>query len=507
MVIKNKETNSVRNTILFILLSMFVFGCSITETNNTHNKSVSESTKEDYYNEKILGVWKINQSLTTNEDGIKTVIKIEGEETYLRSGKGDFQGSVSIEYPDDLERGTVVFYMWNTSTWKIKDYFIFDTIIDLKCIPNIEKSTNLEAVSILEKIIKELIPKGLSSSVEIIKLDDKVCVTKNESDGSIFSMTRKLETKTLVYPKGKNLGNLGDKYFQGDGWKYVNSYANMKPDIDYEPKAILKENSDAIKLLKEMIKNDPDGGLAYAMLGHVYSSSGLYKEAVKVYKQLITIEPDNTKVHLSLGLTYTKAGMYKEAIEVYTQAIRINPDSEGAHKRLGFTYGIMGMHKEAIEAYNQIIRINPDNADAYVDMGSNAVMAKRYKEAIKYCKQAIRINPDSEGAHHWLVSAYSDIGMIKEAIEACKQMIRINPDNAEGYVGLGLVYAQEYMYNEAEASLKQGIRIEPNNAIAHLMLGACYNFRKDRGSALEEYKILKGIDAVQANKLFNLIYK
>jgi len=47
----------------------------------------------------------------------------------------------------------------------------------------------------------------------------------------------------------------------------------------------------------------------------------------------------------------------------------------------------------------------------------------------------------------------------------------------------------------------------PNNATAHQSLGACYLHRNDRGSALEEYKILKGIDAVQASNLFNMIYK
>jgi hypothetical protein len=39
-----------------------------------------------------------------------------------------------------------------------------------------------------------------------------------------------------------------------------------------------------------------------------------------------------------------------------------------------------------------------------------------------------------------------------------------------------------------------------------VVLGAAYLLLNDRGSALEQYKILKGIDREMANELFNLIY-
>ena len=38
-------------------------------------------------------------------------------------------------------------------------------------------------------------------------------------------------------------------------------------------------------------------------------------------------------------------------------------------------------------------------------------------------------------------------------------------------------------------------------------LGVAYSINGDKGSALEEYKILKTVNAEVANKLFNLIYE
>jgi hypothetical protein len=42
---------------------------------------------------------------------------------------------------------------------------------------------------------------------------------------------------------------------------------------------------------------------------------------------------------------------------------------------------------------------------------------------------------------------------------------------------------------------------------AHYNLGVAYINLKDRGSAMEQYKILKKLDTELANKLFNNIYK
>jgi len=64
------------------------------------------------------------------------------------------------------------------------------------------------------------------------------------------------------------------------------------------------------------------------------------------------------------------------------------------------------------------------------------------------------------------------------------------------------------MNKEAIEAFKQAIRINPDNADAHFCLGCMYvEVKNDRGSALEQYKILKNLDTERANILFNMIYK
>jgi len=207
-------------------------------------------------------------------------------------------------------------------------------------------------------------------------------------------------------------------------------------------------------------------------IGNAYAESGKNRAAIDTCKQAVIAKPDDPEAYFNLGAAYYESGMYTEAIEAYKQAIRIKPDHANAHYGLGVAYGKSGMYTEAIAAY----------------------------------KQAIRIKPDHAGARNNLGLAYYVSGMYGEAIEAYKQAIRIEPDHAIAHNNLGAAYGASGMYGEAIAAFKQAIRIKPDYD-AHLGLGfACLKLN-DRGSALEQYKILKDLDAEAANKLFDLIYK
>ena len=72
---------------------------------------------------------------------------------------------------------------------------------------------------------------------------------------------------------------------------------------------------------------------------------------------------------------------------------------------------------------------------------------------------------------------------------------------------LGAAYFHTGRIEEAIVSYKQALRLKPSLAVARLNLGMSYLRLGDKGSAIEEYKILKELDKELANRLFNLIYE
>jgi len=266
---------------------------------------------------------------------------------------------------------------------------------------------------------------------------------------------------------------------------------------------------EAVEAYKQAIRIKPDYAEAYLCLGIAYGELGKTNEEIEAYKQAIRIKPDFAEAHYNLGHAYSKLGKTDEAIEAYKQAIRINPDFAKAYYNLGTVYGRdLGMYKEAIEAYKQAIRINPDLAEPHYNLGVEYSKLGMHREAAESFKQAIRIKPDDAEAYLSLGVDYGELGKTNEAVELFKQAIRIKPDYAKAYYNLGVMYGKLRMYREAVEAYKQAVRIKPDFADAHYNLGITYLLIiKDRGSALEEYKILKELDPETANELFNLIYK
>ena len=122
-------------------------------------------------------------------------------------------------------------------------------------------------------------------------------------------------------------------------------------------------------------------------------------------------------------------------------------------------------------------------------------------EKVAEFKQAIRDFPDRAEAHYNLGVAYGKSGMYKEAIESFKQEIKLNHSFSKAHYMLGLVYADLGKHEEAIKALKEAMKILPD-ADTHYKLGREYFRINDRGSALEQYKILKVIDTERANQLF-----
>jgi hypothetical protein len=94
----------------------------------------------------------------------------------------------------------------------------------------------------------------------------------------------------------------------------------------------------------------------------------------------------------------------------------------------------------------------------------------------------------------------------EKAFEALKIAIEIDPNCRFAWHGLGEYYGNVKKWNDAEEAYKQVLRLEPDDAEAHFRLGLVYFIKGNIIDAIEEYKILKGLDKKKADDLFDVIY-
>ncbi len=242
--------------------------------------------------------------------------------------------------------------------------------------------------------------------------------------------------------------------------------------------------------------------------GFYANCDGRYSHAVEYLRAAVTLDP---AVGLGvgqccLGNTYFLLGRYQDAISCWEEGIRLYPDFAEAQYQLGLAYYMTSQWQKAADTLKQAIRLKPDNAEARCSLGLAYEKLGCEQEAVDSYRQAVRLKPELAEAHVFLGAACGRLGWHEEAMAAYRQAIRLKPDDARMHFLLGQTFGAVDRYQEEMVEFKEAIRLKPDFAEAHAGLGVAYLDLGDRGAALEEYRILKSLDAKMAAGLFGLIY-
>ncbi|MHC4646155.1 MAG: tetratricopeptide repeat protein [Planctomycetota bacterium] len=238
-----------------------------------------------------------------------------------------------------------------------------------------------------------------------------------------------------------------------------------------------------------------------------YRQVAFWNNSVTLFSHALEVTRDNPLACYNLGNAYDDLGRHQDAAEAYKRAMKTKPDYLDACYNLGNAYANLGRYQQAIDAFKQAITIKPDFAYAHCNLGAAYGNLGRYQQAIQALEQAIRIDPHHLDAYCNLGAAYGSLGHYQQAIDAFKQATKIKPDDPYAWCNLGNACGALRRYNEAIDAFKQAIKIKPDYTDPRFNLGLTYLNIGDKSSALEQYEILKTLDAETADALFNIINK
>ena len=184
-----------------LLKYLLVFLCALS------SHAYADGTEQVDYNDKIIGMWSC--SATLKEAG--TILSLAIDSDYVRNARSNSRGSIKLDMADPEGEGKRIkldYFLSGTGSWRIKDNkYLIEVTEEIKIVnmtdPLMDKLFSLES----------LFPKNISSSSEIIKLDDKTLVIKNESDGNEYTCKRKPKKNSTV-----------SKLKDSDGYIYIVTY-------------------------------------------------------------------------------------------------------------------------------------------------------------------------------------------------------------------------------------------------------------------------------------------
>lgn len=303
----------------------------------------------------------------------------------------------------------------------------------------------------------------------------------------------------------------------------------------------------AVSVFQEIVKITPRNAEAWRCLGAANAGLGRRDEAIAAYQKAIDINPDS-ETYVAVGLQYDAAGRVEEELEAFKRGIRANPGNVDAYDYLAHTYNRLGRYDEALKLARQAISIRPDDSEALLVLGASLAATGQYEAGLEAVQRAIKLSPNNPNAYSILGSIDQALERYHEAVDALKRAVQLEPTDAETYYRLGVAYETLSVHDggdaardEATAALKHAIELQPNFADAYATLGAQYH-RLDKpqeaaeacgrairlkpayayahlcvglaslrlgkmDSAVEEYRVLEGLDHSSASQLFDAISK
>jgi tetratricopeptide (TPR) repeat protein len=152
--------------------------------------------------------------------------------------------------------------------------------------------------------------------------------------------------------------------------------------IKHRNYAGMNQPDSAIYELENLILLFPDQFENYGMLAEYLSEINQYERSSEVYKELLRIEPDNGLANLSYGDFYLKQGKKDSALYYYKRGFASTDIS--IEDKIGILYNYMYDKNQIVSDSSFIIPLQKVLEDNYSDPRANALGAEYYLQAQKY---------------------------------------------------------------------------------------------------------------------------
>jgi Tfp pilus assembly protein PilF len=183
---------------------------------------------------------------------------------------------------------------------------------------------------------------------------------------------------------------------------YLRAMVNLKTENQ-------AQTENAISLLKQAIKIDPNFAPGYAELARAYNIKSFYfsgsdaekkqlnEDAAVNVEKALSLNPNLAEGHFARGLiiwTHANSFPHEAAIQSYRRALQLDPNLDEAHHQLGLVYFHLGLFDKALAELEKATTINPSNTMARFRFGVIDLYRGKYAEAYAVFKETpLQSNP------------------------------------------------------------------------------------------------------------------
>jgi tetratricopeptide (TPR) repeat protein len=279
---------------------------------------------------------------------------------------------------------------------------------------------------------------------------------------------------------------------------------------------LLTRASDAERVLRDALDDDPDNLSIYVALARSRRSHGNHEGEIAVYREILdrspghhaalvalsdvqlkaddregataTFEeiekhhPDDLRSVVRLGFIYYEARRYAEAAERFERIIAATPKEYEIVFFLGIAHRRSGNSDRAIEVLERIPVENEHYADARTQIAALHERSARYAEALAEVEKAKAVKP-SQDLDLYSATLRSKTGDFDGAVARLEELLIEKPNDDELLYNMGVVYGEAERIDESIEYMRRALEQNPDNASALNYIGYTW---AERGINLDE---------------------
>ena len=252
----------------------------------------------------------------------------------------------------------------------------------------------------------------------------------------------------------------------------------------------------ATEICQKIIRENPDDGEIYLILGKVQDSTENFQEAQENYIKATQYSPDLPVAWLALAKNQENSGDIEKALETLKTASHLLPEDWEIHIAIGEIY----LHKvaltQALEAFQKAERLTTHfalteepRAKILLALGKTLLNLGHRAKACQVLESIYETHPENPDIAHTYGRTLLALERPKEAILPLTRALEIKPDD----IAYRMDYAQALMpdpnnVRKVKEILESVLEIDLSHEVAQALLAEALETSQDWEAALEAYR-------------------
>jgi tetratricopeptide (TPR) repeat protein len=268
-----------------------------------------------------------------------------------------------------------------------------------------------------------------------------------------------IQNKQLDQAMILNTDILGQNAKDADGLVFKGQVLNLQ-----------NKPAEALPVLQEAIKSNPENPVAHSQLGTSYSRTGDSAAAEREWREAVKLKPSTLDAQEYLAAVAVMKGDLPLLEQSASAWLLYAPSAPQGYLMHGTALMKKGDASGAEKDLRHVLEIDAKNSIACARLGDLRVSQKRYKEAQEFYEQALDYNPRARDALQGLVTVSVMQKQPEKALQRVQTQVAKVPDDSAFYYLLGAMLLGNHKTTEAQSALENAVRLDKKNVNACLLL-------------------------------------